>query len=638
MSITDWYLKARARHQLEIATLKVPEDLGEAARALAKAVRFSRTSPELEQQARWRLAEVLAALGRPAESVAELSRLTETDLADIQVWRLLAEQLDRLAQDQAAIQAWASVLARAADDPVARARLADLLIKTGAPRDALPHVQWLARHAEREIGPWRRLAELLEALGEVSHAADAWANIADLSSSAREKAIELLDTAGRRTDATEHVRALAEAAPDDPHAWRRLARRLEDLGQADDAVRPWRHLLELSPEDMEGHERLALLLVRLRREADALPHLEAHARAQPHRAKLWRRLAVAREAVGHWAAAVDAWEAAVGLEQDNIEARLRLVSLLRTAGPKLRLAEHLRALAERGSSPADHWRELAHLLANLGAAQAERQEPWRKLLIVDPGDLEAHEQLAAMLWKAGDALSALPHLEVVVTVRPPRAKTWKRLARCRREFGDSDGEIAALKQVIALDPEDQESRQRLANSLWAEGRRREAAPYLRGALRGGQPSLKELRRLGQALHETTDDETEQASSLSSVGEVFEEMAVWRQVLAKAPQDREAHLRLGELFWEMNRKTEAAPHLKVTAQHTPQTKVWRRLAACLKELGDLEGEQAALRQLVGLEGEDGPARQRLKELSATAAAEELQPLESEPEYPQAVEDL
>ena len=705
MSVVDWYLRSRTRRELESANHKAAVDPEAACRSLARAVRFGRKFPELLKIARWRYAKALAALGRTTESLAELQRLSEAGDADAAAWRLSAQQHEALEQDREAIRAWESVLTLTADDPEAHARLADLFLKTGAKRRALPHVEWLAQSANEEIGPWRRVAELLVELGEISRAADTWARLADADLEARERAISLFDAAGRGEQATMHVRALAEATPDKSQSWARLGRRLTDSGRVSDAVATWRRVLDLSPhdeaaqialtelvrdlqppadaiahyrylvvlrpqdaglhkalaillqesgdreaavsawrtlvdlapDDILGRERLALLLAGLGRAAEALPHLEAHALAQPSRAKLWRRLAAAYEKVAAPSAAVEAWETALGLEPEDNESRQRLVALLRSSGPTLRLANHLRALARADVSSSECWRELAYVLAQVGAPDLDRVEPWRQVLKASANDLEAHEQLAAIFWKAGDRSGALPHLEAVATGRPGGAKTWKRIALCRQEINDTNGEITALQQVAALDPEDQDARQRLATSLWAQGRHSEAAPHLRVLFRDGKATVKQVRRLAQAVRDMADDEAEQASSLSSMGEVFEELALWKHVLASASADREAHVRLGELLWEMNRKVEAEPHLRIVAGASRQAKVWRRFAACLKEIGDVDREYTALGRLAEFEGEDGPAHRRMIELAARRAGE-TGASAGAPKDPEAIEEF
>jgi tetratricopeptide (TPR) repeat protein len=682
MSVAEWCFRLRATRALETAERRSVDDLDAACAAFGRAVRLSRRFPELERQARFRRAEALAALGRPAESAAELEHLAADGQGEDRVRRMLAQQLEGSGATADAIEAWRSVLGISEDDEQAHGRLADLLLGAGRPHEALAHLQWIALRSNRDLGAWRRLAEVLAELGDLSDAADAWVQIADQSRGAREKALELLEAAGRRREATAHVRALAEATPTKVKGWARLARRLGELGEAreaalvwrqvldmkpeDDqaqaalaalieafqprsdavphyraliAVRPqdaglrktlaallletgqdeaaaaaWRDAVELAPEDLESRERLAALLVGLKRQAEAIPHLKAHAEAQPRRAKLWRRVAAAQESVGE-AAAADSWEQALSLEPSDAEARRRLVVLLRELGDKPRLAVHLRPLAQTDAGSAETWRELARLLEELEKPAAECIEAWRQVIQGAPADGEAHSRLAALLWDSGDRVGAAPHLQCLAAVEPPRAKTWRRLALARQGLRDVDGEIAALQALTKLDGDDLPSRRRLALLLWENRQHGAAAPHLRALLKQGAGSPKELRRLARSLHETADDVSEQARSLSSVGEVLEEIAVWKQVLAEAPGDREAHARLAEAFWEMNRKAEAAPHLQIAAQAAARdAKLWRRLAAALRDAGDLDGEQAALTHLSNLEGPEGPAHRRLRQLA------------------------
>ena len=236
------------------------------------------------------------------------------------------------------------------------------------------------------------------------------------------------------------------------------------------------------------------------------------------------------------------------------------------------------------------------------------------MLSASPTDLEANRRLADLLWESGDRPVAIPHLNAAAVSDPSHLKTWNRLSLSYQELGDIRGELRALRKILMLDRNDHKVEQRLWNLLWDSGRHREAAPLLRAAHKEGRLTPKELKRLARSVHALNDEEAEQSASLAELGEVFEDIALWKQVLLEQPGDLEANAQLASLFWELNRKKEAAPYMRVAAMASPnEAKLWRRLATCLKEIGETEEAGSALEHLAELEGASGRGKASVKQV-------------------------
>jgi len=593
-----------------LATLRV--ELGELNASADAWSQVAQQDPTAREQA----IELLDALGRGEEAIRHIRAAAEASVGQSKPWNRLARRLIARGDLQEAIE----ILLRIAEHDLSfHETLAQLFIDLGRPQDATTHIRTLAEAKPQKVKGWARLARHLSAAGAPGEAAGVWRRVLDLKpedQDAQDQLRNALDVMQPRAEAVPHYQALLALRPFDIGIGKALAAALQEARDYEAAVAAWRTVIERAPQDLEGRERLAVLLIGLKRQSQAIPHLRAHAEAEPGRAKLWRRLATTLQALGQAAEAAEVWTTVLELEPSDLDGRTRLVELLRSLGPKASLAVHVRALAETTDAPAELWRELARLLDELDGAPEERIDVWRKVLDVAPEDLEAHGRSGALLWESGLRRAAIPHLEAISRTEPQRAKIWKRLALSRQELHDIDGEIEALGQAVRLDPTDRQGRQRLSTLLWEVGRHREAVPYLRASFSEGGLGPKELKRLARTIHQTGDEEGEQAASLSGIGEVFEEIALWKQVLGGAPDDLEAHNRLAELFWERSRKKEAAPHLRIAAEAAPrQSKLWRRLAACLEETDEIGAAMAALAHLAALEGAKGPAKRRLEQLRA-----------------------
>ncbi len=89
---------------------------------------------------------------------------------------------------------------------------------------------------------------------------------------------------------------------------------------------------------------------------------------------------------------------------------------------------------------------------------------------------------------------------------------------------------------------------------------------------------------------------------------------WRGVLAEAPSDLQAQVRIGGLLSELGEHAAAAEALaQVAAAHPLQPKQWRLLASARRQAGDPVGELAALETLLELRPSDRRALSRITRL-------------------------
>ncbi len=175
----------------------------------------------------------------------------------------------------------------------------------------------------------------------------------------------------------------------------------------------------------------------------------------------------------------------------------------------------------------------------------------------------------------------------------------KRARNCR-ENGDVDGEVAIWKHTAELDPSYLRGHDRAIGLLVMADRRADAISYL-WTLAGRSPQDSYAwKRLAQ-LHNDIDD-------------IDGEISVRAEFARHCGDDLPSRLRLARLLRERGRGEEAAPHLRELAEATPEAADgWIRLANLHAELGDADGEIAALSDLLRHCAPDHHPRLRLARL-------------------------
>ncbi len=118
-----------------------------------------------------------------------------------------------------------------------------------------------------------RKAEAIDGLGADPDRLRAWSSIVALrprDRRARERLAELLEARGQISEAIEQARILAKSDPENLQHWSRLARLLTQTDQIDFAIKAWSRVAALSPKSQEAEDRLAQLRLVRRRKASAV--------------------------------------------------------------------------------------------------------------------------------------------------------------------------------------------------------------------------------------------------------------------------------------------------------------------------------------------------------------------------------
>ena len=632
------------------------ESEGQLDRALIgfeKGARLADGSPELQADILTRAATLAHQLARLHQARDHLRRLVQLRPRDTAAWSLLGATLETLNERQDATLAWSRVVEVDPDHLPAHARLSELLLLDGRLEEAVSHVRALAEASPDDPASWIRLAQLMDKTGRSGDALSVWDRVLALRPgdiNVHGHVADLRLSLGLHAEAVVHLRAMANARPGKAKLWRRLAVVLQDAGQPEGAVLAWRRLLDADPTSAEAHGQLIELFTAAGQVRETIVHRRALLEARPAESSLWRGLAEAldqihapMEAMAAWARvanlepqapdpvlrlahclssledaseaalgiralaegaldgpgllcrlarafdsidakaqSAEAWSQVLALSPDTIEAHDRLSQLLTGLGRTAEATTHLRVLAERSPNRPKLWRRLAIALEGIGAVDGAI-DAWRRLIEADADDQMAYERVTELLLRAGRKAEASVTMAEMVRLDSGSGARWRALAVLLGDLDDPQAEVGAWRSLLSLEPADEQAHARLADLLWDMGEKTDAIPHMEAVVARWPGRSKIWRRLALALLETG-------------GQPEREVLAWRGLLSQV-EDQQAHIRLAALLWDLDRKPDAVPHLRVTTiLDRKRIKDWKRLGRCLALTGDDDQEAAkALRR-------------------------------------------
>ena len=128
----------------------------------------------------------------------------------------------------------------------------------------------------------------------------------------------------------------------------------------------------------------------------------------------WRREASDLEAAGEDAAAIDAWRRVLDEDPNDLIANDRVGLLLKNSGQRTDAIPHLRRAAEITPGSIKRWRRLACALDVVGLSKQGRfdaLDAWRRVLAIEPDNVEAHERCARILFGLKRKAEAVEHVK-----------------------------------------------------------------------------------------------------------------------------------------------------------------------------------------------------------------------------------
>lgn len=355
----------------------------------------------------------------------------------------------------------------------------------------------------------RRVARAYQVLGRRKEALERWTALADHCAQTQRPDLALAalrEAAGldpgdvplrRRLVALLVASGAAEEAASELRGLLPVARELEDEGLT---VELLGQLLELAPEDEPALRELAGLL---RSQGDKI---QAMAR--------FDELATVLAARSAFAEAVAVYQEILGIDAENLDARLHLAETLSQMGSTDEAVREYRRLADL--------LEEAGLISN-SINWSFLIRVYESIVGLEPASTPAWEWLAKAYLENGQSdLAVSRYRGMVESLRPAEGPPPPEL-------------LPPLQQVVALAPDDLDARRELADAHLALGQREPGVAALRG-LAEGAVAAGQTPRARAAYEEALglspfDVEARRglAALLEQTGEVDQAQAMWRAV-------------------------------------------------------------------------------------------------------------
>lgn len=226
------------------------------------------------------------------------------------------------------------------------------------------------------------------------------------------------------------------------------------------------------PEESEAHLLLGQIYALEERRADSIQELSRAVELCPDSATSYNMLGSALSRFAEFEAARKAYEQAVALDPNLVEARINL-------GMSLAQANDMNGAVEQLT----------------------------KAIELRPGGPSAARShyLLAKIYESEDTQKAIHELETATRLDPKDQQTWLHMGVLKSESGDQSGALTALHRAVACDPRDAESQYELGSEYLAAGDAPRATVHLQIARKlMSRPTMALLYKLDRALRKTGD--------------------------------------------------------------------------------------------------------------------------------------
>lgn len=466
------------------------------------------------------LGEALVALDRPADALAELTKLSDPPPA------VLAHAHRALGQDDDA-RHWASHAA------------------AGLHETPLPNPLTLVPNSSRATCP-SSLAALLFELGDGQGAIAAQAHAVacrPYDGPAQSRLAEMLWNAGRREEAYQAaVQALA-FGPDEPRfaARKMLATYLTQAGRDTEAVRHWKAALAFSPDDPD----LALALARAARAAgqwslsveaaEAAMNNAPEKRVTPEQsAEAHRIIADVASTQGEDERALAHYQRAAALNPDMLSPWLAISAYRRKGGDLFAALEALEAAGRAAPDSAQVAADLGYLYGDTGRT-TEAVAALTRACDLAPTEPGYHRALGIMLYKRRYLPGSVVALRRATQLAGDDCMGLHYLALALLAEGGAearDEAFALLQRAVALAPDDPMPYKDLGRLALQRNQNDVAQSALRAAIgRMDAPGDTDtLALLGEACE--------------AAGDATGALEAYRQAITLAPARADLNLRIG----------------------------------------------------------------------------------------------
>jgi len=241
--------------------------------------------------------------------------------------------------------------------------------------------------------------------------------------------------------------------PDDATAHFQLGYVYGLTKRSEDSASEYRRAAELKPDFAEAHLNLGLTLLDMKDYAGAAVALQRATELLPGQAKVRYLAGLALEHSGNLPAAIEQFEAAATLDQNNFDAFFHWgLTLFRANRAEEAEKRFCQAIVLRGDSEAAHSALIDALLREKKMDEAIVE--LRANLERNSGDAQARLKLATALYGLGKPAEALAELDRADAGAPPSVENAKLRASILISQQNWDGASRALAIAVAAAPDD----------------------------------------------------------------------------------------------------------------------------------------------------------------------------------------
>jgi tetratricopeptide (TPR) repeat protein len=359
----------------------------------------------------------------------------------------------------------------------ARPDLAPAWFYLGVANVRLDHATQAIQAFERAIAldsqdprPFLDLALLYAAQNDLDKAIDRYQkglSIGGGSGTAYYNYGRLLMKKGRSSEALDPIKRAIELMPHDIEVQTALVEALLRNRQREEALRPVKQILDTQGVPASALAPLGALLVRAGERALAKTVLTEALSISPGMLQVHLEFSRLYLAVNDYPKAIREAEKAIALAPASLEANLALAEALISGRQDRRALEQLEKMRARFEGTAGFQYTLGIVLSRLNQSQPAINA-FQRAVQLDPSLDLAHYLLGNIFLGVGDLRQAENSLKAAISINPNSALYYNYLARVYELQGDSFKTMAleTTNKVLALDPKDLESRERLAK--WAK--------------------------------------------------------------------------------------------------------------------------------------------------------------------------
>lgn len=311
------------------------------------------------------------------------------------------------------------------------------------------------------------------------------------------------------------------------------ATRLHQQGQLLPAEQIYRQIVTMQPDHAHALFQWGVLALQSGRPEQAVELLSAAVRFDGSQPPFYLNLGEAHRRLAHWSEALKAYQRAVALGPQWIDAHASLGSLQLDLGNAAAAIDCFRQVVKLAPENAAV-RSLLGRALFLDGQLSDAEACFRRVSRIHPQDAQAYYNLGTVLQSQGKLSAAEASYRQALILQPNDARMQNNLGSVLQQLGRWEEAEAQYRAAIAARPGNSSAHSNLGALLIERFRHEEAIQHCRTALQFAPRAADAMGNL--------------ANALACLGRLDEAVAYYRQAIALAPRHAKLH---GDLLYLLN---------------------------------------------------------------------------------------